>query len=170
MRNRSDDDKEMEERFYQLYQEKYDQLLGFAVTIFHQFRQENLGDGRIEEVVQETFAVAWANRKRMFASGNPGGWLYKALRFKIQEQLREEAKWHSAIQAYEENGPAFSDPGDSFMLDIQSALTAEEYRLICEVYIEGRSYAELSRKYQISLSTLASRIRRIKLKLRKFLR
>lgn len=173
MRNVPQRPDDMTTRYEQLYREKYKDLKRCTQTLFRCYQQMTPNDGQIEEVVQETFSIAWQRREEVFSRDNPGGWLYEALRVNVKKFVREEVKWKRALQAYEEHEEHHSEVGperDLSLLDIQRVLTKEEARLAHQIYWEGRTYIEICRELHISKSALASRLHRIKKKLRIYLK
>ncbi len=159
-------------RFYQLYQDHYRAMLRYAMTIFSARGSSDPGDGRAEEAVQEAFAYAWTHRDDLFGSPNPGGWLFKVLYYKVLERVKEETKWARNIRAVEELAAAARapDPCDQVEDGLQGLLSEEDHRLLRRLYVEKATYLELCKEYQLTKSALASRIHRIKKKIREQLK
>ncbi len=159
-------------RFYQLYQDQYRAMLRYAMTIFNARGSSDPGDGRAEEAVQEAFAYAWANRRALFDSPNPGGWLFKVLYYKVLERVKEENKWTRNIRTFEELAAATRQPDPYAQVEdsLQGLLSDEDYRLLRRLYVEKATYLELCREYQLTKSALGSRVHRIKKKIREHIK
>lgn len=166
-----DDEKDIKHRFEKLYQQEFKYLKMNARSFLHAIGQELTTD-QIEETVQETFIFGWENRVELFEKLNPGGWLNEVLKYKLKERLREELKWQRAIQSYEESYSSSQGSGyETLLLDIQTTLkNDDDFRLFCQLYIDKRSYWEICEELHISKSALASRIYKMKKKLREFLK
>lgn len=118
--------------------------------------------GRAEEVVQELFAFAWEHQADLWSSASPTGWLYRVLRYKVLELLKEDRFWRKHLIRAAGEMPA--SPEDDFQqrAEITSILTPEEYEILRKLYLEKYTYEELAREMGLKKSALAMRVKRSK--------
>ena len=155
---------EDEQMFSALIDAEYEGLLRYTKSVL-----KNRGkDFDAEDAVQEMLIFAWKNRDKLFSSEKPVGWLYRVLYFKTLEIIRDDNKWLKNLLALEtafESAVEESPSNDS----ISSLVSEEEYEILRLIYVDGYSYQEICKKYNLSKSALGMRINRIKKKLQKFL-
>ena len=118
--------------------------------------------GNTKEVVQELFAFAWEHQADLWSSASPTGWLYRALRYKVLELLKEDRFWRKHLIRAAGEMPA--SPEDDFQqrAEITSILTPEEYEILRKLYLEKYTYDELAREMGLKKSALAMRVKRSK--------
>ena len=116
----------------------------------------------MEEVVQELFAFAWEHQADLWSSASPTGWLYRVLRYKVLELLKEDRFWRKHLIRAAGEMPA--SPEDDFQqrAEITSILTPEEYEILRKLYLEKYTYEELAREMGLKKSALAMRVKRSK--------
>lgn len=145
-----------------LYFAQYERLVAYASA--------SLKNGPLaEEAVQETFQRACMYPESLCGSPNPEGWLMSALKnviCDIQKQQSMAVKLICECEAPSGKGivPGTED-GNVDILYGDLAAT-EEYRLIREIALEGRSMLELARERGISVDACKKRVQRA----REFLR
>lgn len=140
----------------------------YASPIATRLRRRMPVDG-VEDVVQETFIAVWRGASTYRQGGEVGAWIWGIAR-------RQAANW-----ARKHNRPVpqldirdGDDPADvaAQRLDLQQALdrlgpTGSEKRdMALLVLLEGRSNAEVARRFRIPEGTVKSRVHRIRNKLR----
>ena len=80
-----------EPRFEALYRKLYPDLLRCAEIALRTGGSWYVSvAGRAEEVVQELVAFAWEHQADLWSSASPTGWLYRVLRYKVLELLKED--------------------------------------------------------------------------------
>ena len=168
--SRSPDDIHM--KFYKLYHDYYTKMLRYATTVFASRSTPDFSDGRAEEAVQEAFMYAWMNSGKMFSSPNPEGWLFKVLYYKVLERIREENNWTRSIQCIEQlcSTAPYDDPYRQDDNVLQEIISDEDYKLLTKLYIDGSTYLEICKEYNLTKSALGCRIHRIKKKIRENLK
>lgn len=150
-----------------LFRQEYGNLLRYAGAVLRKHGSAYVSDSeRAEDVVQEVFSIAWEKRRELMASPSPAGWLYKATVNKVREALRDDRAWVKRLAAVvQEEAPEDSLRG--MPEEWEPYLSREEFQLLWRIYVEGRTYQELSQELGIKKSALGMRVRRIKERLRK---
>lgn len=102
-----------EPRFEALYRKLYPDLLRCAEIALRTGGSWYVSvAGRAEEVVQELFAFAWEHQADLWSSASPTGWLYRVLRYKVLELLKEDRFWRKHLIRAAGEMPA--SPEDDF--------------------------------------------------------
>ena len=141
-----------------LYLEMFDRLMVYA--------QVNLdSEALAEEAVQETFRTACQKPESLCGSPNPRGWLVNTLKNTIRNMKRSQAATKQLIDTYliaqcREQSVA-EDPVDLNVLYGKAADT-EEFKLLVEMAIEGRSHEEMARARGITVAACRKRVQRAK--------
>ena len=127
-----------EPRFEALYRKLYPDLLRCAEIALRTGGSWYVSvAGRAEEVVQELFAFAWEHQADLWSSASPTGWLYRVLRYKVLELLKEDRFWRKHL--------------------IRAA-----GEMLRKLYLEKYTYEELAREMGLKKSALAMRVKRSK--------
>lgn len=150
--------------FENIYRTEYTAMIRYATIILKAHGSKYVSaDGRAEEAVQEMFAFAWENRKKLLESDSPTGWLYKVLYYKVRELLNEDKKWAKRLLKMSEFSHEKED-SEKFHLrvEMEGIISDEDYRLLSRLYLDGYTYAELCSEMGIKKSALAMRVMRIK--------
>ena len=154
---------EFSNKIEQLYLEMYDMLFTYASNTF---QEESLA----EEAVQETFHTACRKAERLCSSQNPKGWLVQTLKFTIQNMRRSRENARQLLSDYlvdqQEKWAASEDNLDLLLL-YEDLSRSEEFRLVKELAINGRSLPEMAQDRGISVSACKKRVQRAKEVLRK---
>ena len=154
---------EYHRKIEQLYLEMYDMLFSYARC---SFEEESLA----EEAVQETFQIACQKPDQLCESVNPKGWLVNTLKFTIRnmKRSREHARQILSIYLIEQKEHiAFSEDKLSLQLMYEDVSDLEEFMLIKEMAIDGRSHLEMANARGISVSACKKRVQRAKEALQK---
>lgn len=155
------------EFFENLFREQYQNLLRYARVILARYGAKTISvSGRAEEVVQETFHLAWRKRETLMALEHPMGWLCLAVVWKVREALREDRRWVERLTLIEQSTGREAE--EHFYADLRAVLSPEEFELLYRLYLEGYSYKELCVQMGEKKSTLAMRVKRSKEKLQKY--
>ena len=154
---------EYSEIIEQLYMEMYDKLIIYARC---SFEEESLA----EEAVQETFQIACLKPDQLCESQNPRGWLVNTLKYTILNMKRSKERARQLLTNYlitQNESIAFSEDKLSLQLMYEDISHTEEFRLIKEMAIDGRSHLEMANARGISVSACKKRVQRAKETLQK---
>ena len=153
---------EYSEIIERLYMEMYDKLIIYARC---SFEEESLA----EEAVQEAFQIACQKPEKLCESVNPKGWLVNTLKFTIRNMKRSRESARQLLSNYlitQNECIAFSEDKLSLQLMYEDVSQTEEFKLIKEMAIDGRSHLEMANARGISVSACKKRVQRAKETLR----
>lgn len=142
----------------ELYQEMYDKLMVYACV---NLDSESLA----EEAVQETFHIACQKPESICDSINPQGWLVNTLKNTVRNMKRSRANAKRILETYMMTQlREFSITEDRIDLKVlyENVADLEEFKLLSEMAIEGRSHEEMARSRNISISACKKRVQRAK--------
>ena len=147
----------------ELYREMFDKMKAYACCSLD---NESLA----EEAVQETFRIACQKPEQLCESANPRGWLVQTLKYTIRniQSNRESAK--RIMERYlmtQIDDFTFSEDRIDFHILYDNVADTEEFKLLAEMAIEGRSHLEMANSRGISVSACKKRVQRAKETLRK---
>lgn len=146
-----------------LYTEMYDFLMSYSLSALP---NESLA----EEAVQETFRIVCMKPEALFASPNPRGWLLNTLKYTISNTKRSCISATRLMAAYTiSQDPDMLVSEDSIRLELmyQDIAETEEFQLIREMAVDGRSHLEMAQKRGITVAACKKRVQRAKEFLRK---
>lgn len=149
---------EYSQRIEQLYLEMYDMLITYARC---SFAEESLA----EEAVQETFKIACQKPDQLCESINPKGWLVNTLKFTIRNMKRSREKARQILSNYlieQSECVAYSEDRLSLPLMYEDVSDSEEFQLIKEMALDGRSHLEMANARGISVNACKKRVQRAK--------
>ena len=142
-----------------LYLEMYDLLLAYAQSAIEQ-------DSLAEEAVQETFRIACERAEAFLSSPNPRGWLVNTLKFSISNIRSKRRTAQRLLEDYQEatrrNLQAFSENIIPVEMLYEDLSHTEEFKLLTELAIEGKSHKEMAERRGISVSACKKRVQRAK--------
>lgn len=153
-------EEQMRDFITELYNENKEQLFRFA---YSQFKNHSTA----EELVGDTFVVAWKNRNKLVESPNPEGWLTETMKNLIKHKRRELASRPEVV--YFELVEDFAAPEVSESIIVESGLRADEENLIKMVYFDGVPMNEVAEMLHITPDACRKRVQRARDKLRRFL-
>lgn len=145
-------------RIEQLYLEMYDMLITYARC---SFKEESLA----EEAVQETFQIACQKPDKLCESLNPKGWLVNTLKFTICNMKRSRENAKQILSKYliaQKEDASFSDDKLSLQMMYEDIAQTEEFKLIKEMAIDGKSHLEMASARGITVSACKKRVQRAK--------
>jgi len=142
----------------ELYFDMFDKLKAYA-------RSSLKKDSLAEETVQETFAIACRRPEELLTSENPRGWLIVTLKNVIRGNNRNRIATQIILAKYIlAHKDTLTSP--EHMIDpkllYENVADTEEFRLLAELAIEGRSHEELAKERGISVSACRKRVERAK--------
>lgn len=149
-----------------LYLEMHNMLITYARC---SLKEEALA----EEAVQETFRIACQKADSLIGSPNPKGWLVNTLKNTISniKRSRENARlFLSRYQELQSRNNTFSEDIVSFDLIYEDVADTDEFKLIKEMAIEGKSHLEMAAERGITVSACKKRVQRAKETLQKKLK
>ena len=153
---------EYSQRIEQLYLEMYDRLIIYARC---SFEEESLA----EEAVQETFQIACLKPDKLCESLNPKGWLVNTLKYTILNMKRSRENARQLLSNYlieQMECATFSEDKLSLQLMYDDVSCSEEFKLIKEMAIDGRSHLEMANARGITVNACKKRVQRAKETLR----
>lgn len=150
----SDQRKSVEE----FYLEMFDLLLIYA--------QNALGNESLaEEAIQETFRIVCMKPEDLLSSPNPKGWIINTLKYTIQNMKRSRDKANVLLTQYlaaHSSSVAFSEDRISLEVAYENVAQSEEFQLIREMAVEGKSHLEMAQARGISVAACKKRVQRAK--------
>lgn len=155
-------DKRYSREIERLYLLMYEQLCVYA-----RCTMEN--DSLAEEAVQETFRIACQKPEALYSSTKPEGWLINTLKYVMSNMERSRATANRILKEYIlSQADELTVSEDGVKLEILYGAIAEmdEFKLIKEMAVDGKSQLEMAQARQISLDACKKRVQRAKEKLR----
>lgn len=150
----------------ELYLEMFDKMIAYARCSFD---SESLA----EEAVQETFRVACQKPEQLCQSINPRGWLVQTLKYTICNIQASQASAKRLVEKYKAKqsiDSSFSEDRVDLHILYGEVAHTEEFQLLVEKAIEGRSHLEIANRRGISVDACKKRVQRAKKTLRKKLK
>lgn len=150
--------KQNEDYFNILYLENYKKLL---VYVFGILQDRNFA----EEIVQDTFVVAYKKIEVLQKHENPVGWLYITARNISRAYLREIKRMKSQVALLEidQAGPC----EENLSSKLSDHMTKEETEILVRFYEYRQSINEISAHYHITESASKMRLKRARGKVKK---
>lgn len=152
---------EQSKQIEKLYLEMFDKLMAYA-------RSSLDNEALAEEAVQETFRIACQIPERLCNSPNPQGWLVLTLRNTIRNMKSNRATAKQIMETYllsQLKEASFSEDRINLNIMYENIADMEEFKLLKEMVVEGRSHEEMAKARGISISACKKRIQRAKEKL-----
>lgn len=146
------------ERIAELYQEMFEKLMSYA-------RSSLDNEALAEEAVQETFRIACQKPEQLCDSPNPQGWLVQTLKYTICNMQSSRATAKRIVEKYlMTQAKEFSFSEDKLDLGVlyKNVADTEEFKLLSEMAIEGKSHEEMASSRGISVNACKKRVQRAK--------
>ena len=147
----------------QLYLEMFEKLMVYARCSLD---NEDLA----EEAVQNTFQIACQKPDEVCGSPSPQGWLVLTLRNTIRHMISSRATAKRIVETYLlsqlKEEAVWEDPVD-LSRQYGDIADTEEFRLLSEMAIEGKTHKEIALSRGISIQVCRKRMQRAKEILRK---
>lgn len=146
-----------------LYLAMYDSLFVYARSTLD-------SDSLAEEAVQETFRIACMKPEELCSSQNSKGWLTVTLKNVLSNMLQNQAVAKRILSDYITiylKEMTVSEDGIRFEILYENIVDLEEFRLLKEMTIDGKSLLEMAQARCISLEACKKRVERAKKILRK---
>lgn len=145
-------------RIEAFYLDMYDLLLIYA-------RNSLDNESLAEEAIQETFRIVCTKPEDLLSSPNPKGWIVNALKYTIQNMKRSRDKANALLTQYlASNGGGGGVSEDRISLEVtyENVAHSEEFQLIKEMAVEGKSHLEMAQSRGISVAACKKRVQRAK--------
>lgn len=139
------------------YLEMYDQLFLYAQNAL---KNESLA----EEAIQETFRIACTKPEEFISSPNPKGWIINTLKYTMQNMRRSRDRANALLNQYlaAYTSDAFSEDRIPLEVTYENVAHSEEFQLIKEMAVEGKSHLEMAQSRGISVAACKKRVQRAK--------
>ena len=150
----------------QIYLEMYDKLLAYAISALKNHSQA-------EEAVQEAFQIACLKPAELMKSPNPHGWMTNTLKNTIHNTRHKMDRDNRLLAMYlaAQGGQlAVAENHVSMEINYGELVHLEEYRLLEDMVLKGKSQLEMAQERGISLVACKKRVQRAKETLRKKLK
>lgn len=146
------------------YLEMYDQLFLYAQNAL---KNESLA----EEAIQETFRIVCTKPEDLLSSPNPKGWIINTLKYTMQNMRRNRDRTNALLNQYlaTYTSDAFSEDRIPLEVTYENVAHSEEFRLIKEMAVEGKSHLEMAQSRGISVDACKKRVQRAKEFLRRII-
>ena len=154
---------EQRKQIEKFYLEMYDLLFIYA-------RKALENESLAEEAIQETFRIVCMKPEDLLSSPNPKGWIINTLKNTIQNMKRSRDKANVLLTQYlaaHSNHVAFSEDRISLEVTYENVAHSEEFRLVKEMAVEGKSHLEIAKARGISVAACKKRVQRAKETLRR---
>ena len=159
-------DEQQNECIRLLYLEMYDKMMSYA--------RSSLGNESLaEEAVQDTFEIACKKAERVCVSPNPQGWLVITLKNTVKNMLSNHSTTKTVVEQYiigQASNCTVSEDRISLNLLYEDVADSEEFKLLSEMAILGRSHSEMADARGITLDACKKRVQRAKEILKKKLK
>lgn len=149
-----------------LYLQMYNLLFEYA-------RSSLKKDALAEEAVQETFRIACQKPECVCKSPKPEGWLVNTLKYVISNMERSRLAADRVLKDYLASQiTEIKENNDRMSIEIlyEDVAYMEEFRLLKEMVVEGKSHLEMAQSRGISVRACRKRVQRAKETLRKILK
>ena len=145
-------------RIEELYREMFDKMKIYAGCSLD-------NEALAEEAVQETFRIACQKPEQLCESVNPQGWLVQALKYTIRNMQSGRATAKRIVEKYlmtQIKDFSFSEDNLDLNVLYGNVADTEDFKLLAEMAIEGRSHLEMAESRGISVSACKKRVQRAK--------
>lgn len=153
------------------YSKEIDRLyLQMYPMLFEYARSSLSNDSLAEEAVQDTFIIACQKPEALCDSPNPEGWLVNTLKNVLSNTIRSQnIARRILLEYFASNISDISVSNDRIGLEIlyDDVADLEEFKLVKERVVDGKSYLEMAQERGISVKTCHKRVERAKKVLQK---
>ena len=149
---------EQNHKIEKLYCEMFEKMMAYACSSLD-------NEAMAEEAVQETFRIACQKPDQLCESVNPQGWLVQTLKYTIRNMKSNRATAERIVEKYlltQIKDFSFSEDRLDLRVLYENVADTEEFKLLAEMTIEGRSHLEMANSRGISVSACKKRMQRAK--------
>lgn len=150
------------EMFEEFYRRNFQEIFRYVYRRIHNVQTA-------EDIVQETFCVAFVKLKDILVHSEPQQWLRCTAKFKMLE-LGRKMKYRETVPLEEESGLGREELRyrvKELELTAEAVLEEQEWQLVTAHYLYGITIAELAASEGISENNMRVKLYRIKKKLQK---
>ena len=118
-----------------------------------------------EEAIQETFRIVCTKPEALLSSPNPKGWIINTLKNTIQNMKHRRDRANRFLMQYiavHGSSVAFSEDRISLEVSYENVAHSEEFRLIKELAVDGKSHLEMAQSRGITVAACKKRVQRAK--------
>ena len=154
---------EQTRKIEELYREMFEKMKVYACCSLD-------NEALAEEAVQETFRIACQKPEQLCQSVNPQGWLVQTLKYTIRNIQSNRATAKRIMEKYlmtQIKDFSFSENRLDLHILYENVADTEEFKLLVEMAIKGRSHLEMANSRGISVSACKKRMQRAKKTLQK---
>lgn len=147
----------------ELYLEMFEKMKAYACCSLD-------NEALAEEAVQETFRIACQKPEQLCESVNSRGWLVQTLKYTIRNIQSNRATAKRIVEKYlmtQIKDFSFSEDRLDLHILYENVADTEEFKLLAEMAIEGRSHLEMATRRGISVNACKKRVQRAKETLRR---
>lgn len=151
-------DAKQSKQIERLYLEMYDIMMSYA-------RANEESEALEEEAFQEAFRIACQEPEKLCNSPNPQGWVFLTLRNVIRNNRKQRARMRRFLEEFvsaQVREATFSENEIDVTLLYQNVARSEEFKLLSEMILEGKSHEEMARERGISVNACKKRVQRAK--------
>ena len=151
--------KEIERLYLQMY-----------AMLFEYARSSLASDSLAEEAVQDAFQIACQKPEALIDSPNPEGWMVNTLKNVISNTVRSQNIAKRILLGYfASNINDLTISNDRVGLEVlyDDIADLEEFKLVKEFALDGKSYLEMSQELGISVAACRKRMQRARETLQK---
>lgn len=140
--------------FDNIFREYYEKILNFCYA--------KIGDKQLaEDCTQEVFLALSKKMHSLRLDTNINAWLHGAAKNEIKRCLRKNKRDSVSL----DDLAAISQEADESNGTLEEILTAEEYHILEEYYLNGEDISKLASDKNLSVGAMYQRIHRIKQKI-----
>lgn len=154
---------EQRQRIEEMYLEMFHKLMAYA-------RCSLDSEALAEEAVQDTFRIACQKPEALCSSNNPQGWLVLTLKNTIRNMRSSRATAKRILEQYlitQAQEISFTEDKINLNVAYGDIADTEEFKLLSEMTIEGKSHEEMAKGRGITVSACKKRVQRAKEKLQR---
>lgn len=169
--------------FQKVCEENYADLGNFLLVLTKDREQA-------QDILQETFIIAWQKRQKLISHPNPAGFLFQTARLCLKSSRRKRSREQNQVVYLDQDELANQsslkqcpDLIEELLLQqdqsideqkwvdvVLSRLTPEEQKLYRSHYIEKKSFVALSQEWKVSQTGLRMRAVRLRRKIQKMVK
>ncbi len=149
----------------------------YVYTIVNNFKNQNISEEDMEEIISDTFIAIWKNRNKIKENVIITSYLAGIIKNVISKKYRDIHIQYS-INDYEAILPSISNIDEALQLKEQSvfiedtlkSMKQEEYNIFMMFYYEGKKINEIAKILKISTSKVKVKLHRIRKKIKNSLK
>lgn len=150
--------------FFALYEDTFPPLYRHVCGLCHSYDLSLLQD--VEDILQETYTLAWSQRNHLHSHANPHGWLYLTATHKFGDRLRKAGRAQKREVPLMDEVDSLPDDNPQAVLQehmdwIVETVGQQDFDLLLLYYNKSVSNEALAKSLGLKPSALRSKVRRI---------